>query len=48
MSFSPDDPVHEQSIEELLSELIKWNQVVARLLGKLVDEDAESIYEDID
>lgn len=47
MSFDPDNPEHEQSIEELTAENTRWLKVVAHILGDMQNLDENEIYEDL-
>lgn len=51
MSFepdNPDEPQHQQSVEELLEENTRWLKVIAYLLSDLTGIDHEGIQEDIE
>ena len=48
MSLVPDNDEIEEEKLSSSEEIIKWLKVIAVLLGEMVDEDSNDIYEDID
>lgn len=48
MSFQPENPEHEESVEDKLDDIRRWLQVIAEQLGKMSGIPANDIYEDLD